>query len=136
MSLSQTNLPAALNTSNLFRFPEVLGISQAGTPAFLAAQINSGSNTSAAPNTRNNSLAALNTGQQPLITLNRPSGSREAYERHLLVYHGPTSSVLDLATRDTYKRKEPLQAECDKFSVHWAKKDSLARLRGLLIDHW
>ncbi|KAJ7835416.1 hypothetical protein B0H13DRAFT_2240081 [Mycena leptocephala] len=43
-----------------------------------------------------------------------------------------TSNVV----RDTYKRKEPLQAECDKYSVHWAKKDSLARLRGLLIDHW
>jgi hypothetical protein len=59
MSLSQANLPAALNTSNVFRFPEVLGISQAGTPALLAAQIKSGSNTSAAPNTGNNSLAAF-----------------------------------------------------------------------------
>ncbi|KAJ7246074.1 hypothetical protein C8J57DRAFT_1241859 [Mycena rebaudengoi] len=46
--------------------------------------------------------------------------SREVYQAHL----------------EAYKRKEPLQSECDRLSLTWGKKDGLEKLRGFLIDHW
>jgi hypothetical protein len=74
----QAHLPPALNTNNVFRSPEALGIFPASTHSLSAAQINYD----------NNSSAASNTGPPPPINSSQPFGSREAYEIHLSVMYG------------------------------------------------
>ncbi|KAJ7772443.1 hypothetical protein B0H16DRAFT_1714643 [Mycena metata] len=64
---------------------------------------------------------ATHSGASPPISSGSPTWSKEEYQDHLTT---------------TYKRKDALQAECDRLSLKWGKKDTLERIRGFLIDHW
>ncbi|KAJ7604786.1 hypothetical protein DFH06DRAFT_1275671 [Mycena polygramma] len=62
----------------------------------------------------------ISTASDASPSSSKPFGTREAYEAHL----------------HTFTRRDGLRAQCDKIPLTYAKKDSLPRLRGFLIDHW
>ncbi|KAJ7432713.1 hypothetical protein B0H11DRAFT_2260176 [Mycena galericulata] len=72
-------------------------------------------------NTSRNDISSTHqAGLSPPINPSRPHESREAYEAHL----------------KTFTRKDDLRALCNDCSLSYNKKDTLARLRGILADHW